>query len=168
MKYNRKYLIIWVWVVVALMLTGCQSKEERVTESELLALRNTLLLSGDKTVLDVKNTLIRFVHLVYDPKSEDDINKGIDLLQDISTSRVIADMREAAGTYKKDIGVEISDLEVRFSSGELSTDGLRRILIEFEVSQNAGGVETKDFVSLEFAFNDLGIIIEYYVLLRRL
>lgn len=136
-------------------MVGCSY----ISRSEFNSMREQIAFDNEHTIDTIEDKVMKFVYKVYSPKSQKDIVEGLDLLKEISTESEYKSMVQQVGQYNPEIEMEISNVTVKYSSGEQNTDHMRHIYVEFVVYN--GTVERE--VLIEFIVNPNNKIINHYI-----
>ena len=107
---------------------------------------------------ELEDMLIEFAYKVYMPRSEEDIQNGIELLKDIATDKEIASLKSIAGTYNKDSTQKVTKVDVIYTNGKNNTDHMEHIYIEIGIENN--GLKTQ---MIEFVVNPNNKIFQHKI-----
>lgn len=156
-KFSKVLLAILILSLVV-QLFGCSKKNNEITQEKYDKLKQKITLSNGLTVLELEELMMRFVYSVYNPKSEEDLKAGVDLIKDIVTESVYDELLDTV-QFNEGVVSNISNLEVRYSNGKNHSDHLSRVLCKFTL--NSGGYSQN--IIIEFVMNDSGKIFKYYI-----
>lgn len=162
----KKYKLIALLLTLSLLLTSCgQLKlsemfgEDTNNKTDNTESVNDNLTRLGITTAELDELLRNFVHKIYLPQSEADINSGVELLKDYITDRVYENLIDSLGEYNEDIKQVLTHYYFNYAWGDGTHDHQEHAYIEFNFKHD--GYLSK--VAIEFGINEEGKIYKYSV-----
>lgn len=142
---------------LTLMLMCSCGPGEGVTKEEYLTTLGKTSLGGN-SIADIKGSMQEWVLTIYNPQSQEAIDKSYDKIAKYCTAEFIANMKLSVNPYKEGQrqSVEIKDCVI--GNKEQSTDNTTKLLMTFDVKSST---LTGMSVSIEFMFNGDGKIYKH-------